>query len=79
MSTGEEDDVDRILGGVQSDKVEAIIVSLRQLGCSQDRLGVLLAPTNDADRTAGLAPSKGRAGELQKGGPCQGASLPIAF
>ena len=34
----------------------------QQTGCSQDLLGIILVPTNDAGSTVGLAPTKGGQG-----------------
>ena len=72
------DDLDCILGGVESDKLEAMMESPQQPGCLQDLLGIIPAPINEAGSMAGLAPRKGRTGELQGGGPSQGSSLSLS-
>ena len=51
-----EDDLDRILGGADSNMTARMIV---------------MAPTQDADSAAELAPREGRIGKLPKGGACQ--------
>ena len=45
---------------------------------SQEQLGVVAAPTDDAVSTAGLAPREWRTGELRGGGLCQGPSLSLS-
>ena len=51
-----EDELDHILGGADSDELEAMSSSPQQLDCSQELLGIVPAPTEDAVSTAGLAP-----------------------
>ena len=77
-STDDEGELDHILGGAESDDVEAMNSSPQQLDGSQGLLSVVPAPTDDAVRTVGLAPCKGRTRELRGGGPCQGPSLSIS-
>ena len=80
MSSGDNDDLDRILEGPVSDElaIVAMTESPQQFGCSQNLLGVLPAPTNDAGSTAELSPREGRTGELLGGCPCQGPCLFLA-
>ena len=47
MSSGEEDDLDRILRGAVSDELVAIMESPQQPGFLQNLLGVIPAPTNN--------------------------------
>ena len=75
MSSSDEGELDRILGGAELDKLETMNLSPQQPDCSQELLGVVPAPTDDAISTAGLAPREGRTGKLQGGGSCQGPSL----
>ena len=63
-SSDDEGELDRILGGAESDKLEAINSSPQQPNGSQELLDVVLAPTNDAVSTTRLAPHEGRTGEL---------------
>ena len=44
---------------------------------TQNLLGVVPAPTNDAGSTAELLPREGRTGELRRGGPSRGLFLPL--
>ena len=74
-STDDEGELDRILGGAESDEIEAMNSSPQQPDGSQELLGVVTAPTDNAVSMAGLALHKGRTGELRGGGPCQGPSL----
>ena len=78
MSSGDNNNLDRILGGPVSDEI-VVITESPQLkpGCSQNVLGVVLAPTVNAGSTAELPPREGRTGELQGGGPCQGPCVPL--
>ena len=72
MASGQKDDQDRILRGLYSDELEAKAASFQQLGCSQDPLAVVPAPTNNAGNMAQPGPSEGRTGERREGGHCQG-------
>lgn len=56
MCSGEGNDLDCNLGGVMSNKLVAMTESLQQPSCSQDPLGIVRVPTNDAGSTAGLVP-----------------------
>ena len=59
-----------------SDELVAMMESSpQQPGCSQNLLGIVPAPINDAGSTAELLPCERRPGELQRGGPCQGPGL----
>ena len=80
MSSGDDDDLDCILGGPVSDElvIVAMTESPQQPGCLQNLLGVLLASTNDAGSTAELPPREGRTGEFRGGGPCQGPCRSLA-
>ena len=73
-SSVDEGELDHIVGGADSDELEAMNLSSQQPDCLQELLGVIPAPTKDAVSTTGLAPHEGRTGELQGGGPCQGPS-----
>ena len=75
MSSSDEGELDPILGGAELEELETMNLSSQQPDCSQELLGVIPAPTNDAISTAGLAPCEGRTGELRGGGSCQGSSL----
>ena len=75
ISSDNEGELDRILGGAESDELEAMNSSPQRPNCSQELLGLVLAPTDNAVSTAGLAPREGRTGEQQGGVPCQGPSL----
>ena len=74
-SSDDEGELDRILGGAESDELEAMNLSPQQPDGSQELLGVVPALIDDAVSTAGLAPREGRSGERQGGGSCQGPSL----
>ena len=78
MSSDDKGKLDRILGGAESDELKTMNSSPQQPDGSQELLGVVLAPTDDAVSTAGLAPREGRTGELRGGGPCQGPSLSLS-
>ena len=72
--SGEEDDLDCILGGGSGVRqIEANTESPQPYSCLQDLLGVIpRASMNDAFRKARLKVSEGRRRELWEGGPCQG-------
>ena len=53
MSSSDEGELDRILGGAELDKTETMNLSPQQSACSQQLLGVAPAPTDDAISTAG--------------------------
>ena len=70
-SSDDEGELDRILGGAESDELEAMNSSSQQPDGSQEP-----APIDDAVSTVGLAPRKGRTGgEMRGGGPWQRRSL----
>ena len=79
MSSGDDDDLDRILERPVSD--ELVIVAMTELpqqpDCLQNLLGVLPASTNDAGSTVELPPRESRTGELRGGGPCQEPCLSL--
>ena len=75
MSSGDDNDLDCILGAPVSDELVAMTESPQQPDCSQNLLGIILAPTNDTGSTAELPPRKGRTGELWGEGPCKGPCL----
>ena len=75
MSSSDEGELDRILGGAELDELENMNLSPQRTNCSRELLGVVLTPTDDAISMAGLAHREGRTGELQEGGSCQGPSL----
>ena len=64
ISSDNEGKIDSILGGAESDELEAMNSSPQQPDCSQQLLGIVPAPTVDAVSTVGLAPREGRTGEL---------------
>ena len=64
MSSSDEGKLDRILGRAELDELESMNISPQQPDCSQELLGVVAAPTDDAISTVGLAPHEGRTGEL---------------
>ena len=64
-STDDERELDRILGGVESDELEARNSSPQQPDGSLELFGFVPARTDDAVSTAGLAPREGRTGELR--------------
>ena len=72
MSSGDDDDLDCILGGPVSGELVAMTgspqLTTRLLA---EHSGVVPVPTNDAGSTPELPPREGRTRELQKGGPCQ--------
>ena len=61
-SSDDKGKLDCILGGAELDELQAI-------NCSQELLGIVPAPIDDAVSTVGLAPHEGRIGELRGGGP----------
>ena len=71
----DKSELDRILGGAESDELEAMNSSPQQPDGSQELLGVVPAPTDNAVSTAGLASREGKTRELRVGGPYQGPSL----
>ena len=73
-STDNEGELNRILGEAESDELEAMNSSPQQPDGSQELLGDVPAPADDAVSTAGLASREGRTGELRGGGPYQGPS-----
>ena len=75
MSSSDEGELDHILGGAELDKLETMNLSPQQQDCSQELLGVVPAPTDDAISTVGLAPHEGSTEELRGGGSCQGPSF----
>ena len=76
ISNQDNEDLDRIVGGPVSDELVAMTKSSpQQPGCSQNLLGVVPAPTNDAGSSAELPPREGRTEELREGGPCHGPRL----
>ena len=78
-SSGDDHDVDHILGGLVSDKLVAMTES------TQLTTRLLAEPVgrctgskmSDAGSTADLPPREGRTGELRRGGPCRGPCLPL--
>ena len=76
MSSGDDDDLlDRVLGELVSDKLVAMMESSpNQPKCSQNLLGFVPAPTNNAGSTAELSLSKERTGKLRGGVLCLGAT-----
>ena len=76
MSSSDEGETDRILGGADFEELETMNVS--QPEGSQEILGVVPALTNDVAHTAGLAPRDEGSGDLQGGGPCQRPSLSLS-
>ena len=77
-TSSSDGEIDRILDGADLDELETMNLSPQQPDCSQELLGVVPAPTDDATSTAGLAPREGRTGELRGGGSCQGPSLSLS-
>ena len=63
ISSDDEGEIDRILGRAEYE-FEAMNSSHQRPDCSQELLGVVLAPTDDAVSTVRLAPREGRTGEL---------------
>ena len=79
MSSGDDDDLDRILEGPMTNKLVAMTeLSPQQPGCSQNPLCVVQAPSNDASSTAELPPRERRTGELRGSGHFQGPCLSLA-
>ena len=78
MTSSDEGELDSILGGVEYEELEAMNLSPQQPDGSQELLGVVPAPTDDAISKAGLAPRKGRTGELRGAGLCQGPCLSLS-
>ena len=74
-SSDDEGELDRVLGGAESNELEAMNLSPQQPDGLQELLGAIPAPTDNAVSMVGLGPCKGRTGELRGGGPCQGPSL----
>ena len=56
MSSGDDDDLDHILGGPVFDELVAMTESPEQPGFSRNLLGVVPAPTNNAGSTTELSP-----------------------
>ena len=80
MSSGDSDDLDRILEVPLSNELVIVMMteSPQQPGCSQNLLGVVLARTNDAGGMAEVPSHKGRTRELLGGGLCLGPCLSLA-
>ena len=68
QSSGDDNDLDHILGGPVSDELVTVVMteSPQQPGCLQNLLGVLPAPTNDAGRMAELPLCEGRTGNCRE-------------
>ena len=76
----EEKDLDRILEGAEFDVEERMdSPSLIEDDGSQERTGVVKAPTFNAFSTGGLTTREGSVRELQGGGPCQAPPLSLSI
>ena len=74
-SSGHDDHLDHILGGTVSDE---LVEMTESPGCSQNLLGIMPAPMNDAGSTMELPPREGRTGELWGGDSCHRPCLSLA-
>ena len=73
MCMGDDDHLDHILGGSMYNELVAMMESSpQQPSFLQNLLGVIQATMNDSGSKGELPTHKGRRGELQGGGSCQG-------